>query len=53
MGRPKGGKNINHSKEEKLILVRRNLSGESLKSLDGETGIHNSQISKWTKQYLE
>lgn len=53
MGRPKGGKNINHSKEEKLILVKRNLSGESLKSLERETGIYNSQISKWTKQYLE
>ena len=53
MGRQKGGKNINHSKEEKLILVKRNLSGESLKSLERETGIYNSQISKWTKQYLE
>ena len=31
---PKGGKNINHSKEEKLILIRINLSGKSLKSLE-------------------
>lgn len=53
MGRPKGGKNISHSKEEKLILVKRNLCGESLRSLERETGIHNSQISKQTKQYLE
>ncbi len=52
MGRPKGGKNIYHSKEEKLALVLRNLSGESLMSLDRETGIYHSQIDKWTKQYL-
>ena len=29
MGRPKGGINNNHSKEEKLALVKRNLSGEA------------------------
>ena len=27
MGRPKGRKNVNHSKEEKLALLLRNLSG--------------------------
>lgn len=53
MGRPKGGTNANHSKEEKLALVLRNLSGESLMSLQRETGIYHSQIHKWTKQYLE
>ena len=53
MGRPKGGKNISHSKEEKLRLVKRNLSGESLVSLERETGISNSQIYNWTKKYLE
>ena len=53
MGRPKGGTNVTHSKEEKLALVLRNLSGESLMSLQRETGICNSQIYKWTKQYLE
>ena len=53
MGRAKGGKNVNHSKEEKIILVKRNLSGESLRSLERETGISNSQIYKCTKQYLE
>ena len=53
MGRPKGGKNNNHSKEEKLALVKRNLNGESLRSLERETGIYNAQIYKWTKQYLE
>ena len=53
MGRSKGGKNISHSKEEKLRLVKRNLAGESLVSLERETGISNSQIYNWTKKYLE
>ncbi len=53
MGRPKGGTNRNHSKEEKLALVLRNLNGETASSLERETGICNSQIHKWTKQYLE
>ena len=53
MGRPKGGTNRNHSKEEKLALVKRVLAGETLRKLERETGISNSQIYKWTKQYLE
>lgn len=53
MGRPKGGTNVYHSKGEKLELVKRNLAGETLRSLERETGISNSQIYKWTKQYLE
>lgn len=53
MGRAKGGTNVSHSKEEKLALVKRNLNGESLMSLERETGIYNAQIYKWTKQYLE
>lgn len=53
MSRPKGGTNVNHSKEEKLSLVLRNLDGESAKSLEKETGVYHSQINKWTKQYLE
>ena len=53
MGRPKGGSNINHSKEEKLALVLRNLSGETAMDLERETGIYHAQIHKWTKQYLE
>lgn len=53
MGRPKGGTNKSHSKDEKLALVLRNLSGETLTSLERETGICNSQIHKWTKQYLD
>lgn len=53
MGRPKGGINSNHTKDEKLTLVLRNLQGESLMRLERETGIYHSQIYKWTKQYLE
>ena len=53
MGRPKGGTNTNHSKEEILALVKRNLSGETLTILERETGIYHAQIHKWTKQYLE
>ena len=53
MGRPKGGTNNSHSKEEKLTLVLRNLAGETLTSLERESGICHTQIHKWTKQYLE
>ncbi len=53
MGRPKGGTNTNHSKEEKLKLVLRNLEGETLTSLSKESGIYKAQIHKWTKLYLE
>jgi transposase-like protein len=53
MGRPKGGTNVNHSKEEKLEMVLRNLNGETTKRLERETGIYHAQIHKWTKQYLE
>lgn len=53
MGRPKGGTNKSHSKEEKLTLVLRNLAGESIKALQRESGIYKSQIHKWTQQYLE
>ena len=53
MGRPKGGTNTSHNKEEKLALVKRNLAGESVVTIERETGIYRSQIHKWTKQYLE
>ena len=53
MGRPKGGKNKSHSKEEKLALVKRNLAGESVVKLERETGISNSLIHQWTRKYLE
>ena len=53
MSRPKGGTNKSHSKEEKLALVKRNLSGEMATALARETGLSDSMIGKWTKQYLE
>ena len=53
MGRPKGGTNTSHSKEEKLALVLRNLKGETAVKIEKETGIDHSQIHKWTRQYLE
>lgn len=53
MGRPKGGTNTSHTKEEKLALVLRNLEGETAASLQKETGIYHAQIHKWTKLYLE
>ncbi len=53
MGRPKGGINVNHSKEEKLGLVLRSLNGESARKFEKETGICHTQIHKWTRQYLE
>lgn len=52
MGRPKGGKNTFHSKEEKLALVKRNLEGETAVALERETGIYHAQIHEWTKRYL-
>jgi len=52
MGRPKGGKNRSHSKAEKLALVKRNIKGEGITSLAKESGVHESLIHKWTKQYL-
>ena len=53
MGRPKGGTNTSHSKEEKLALVLRILKGETGRFLEKETGICHTQIHKWTKRYLE
>jgi len=43
-GRPKGGTNKSHSKEEKLALVKRNLSGEMATALAKETGLSDSMI---------
>ena len=53
MGRPKGGTNNSHSKDEKLALVLHNLAGESLRALERESGVNHTLIYKWTKQYLE
>ena len=52
MGRPKGGTNTYHSKKEKLEIVLKVLEGKTLRALEAEYGISNSQIHKWTRQYL-
>ena len=39
------------SKEEKLAVVKRNLSGEAAKVLARETGISDFQIRSWVKKY--
>ena len=53
MGRAKGRINNYYSKEEKFMLVKRVLQGETLRNLEKETGISDSLIDKWTKKYLE
>lgn len=53
MGRPRGGTNRSHSKEEKLAIVKRNLTGEMTSHLARETGICESMIRVWRKKYLE
>ena len=40
------------SKEEKLSIVKRNLSGETSHALERETGCGQRLIQEWTKKYL-
>lgn len=40
-----------HSREEKLSIVNRYLSGESVKLLSKETHISQGNIRKWRSQY--
>ena len=61
MGRPKGGKNQMHTKEEKMKYVKMILDeGYSVWDLEKssaqvtrETGISNGMLSKWVKKYNE
>lgn len=53
MGRTKGGINKYHSKDEKLALVKRNLEGETLTSIERDSGVNCSLIYQWTRRYLE
>ena len=54
MGRPKGGKNRTHSKEEKLKYVKMMLEeGYSAKKIEKEYGISHSLTDGWRRKYLE
>lgn len=54
MGRPKGGKNREWSKEEKLKYVFMVLNGEkSATEISKSEGISNGMISIWIKRYNE
>lgn len=54
MGRPKGGKNREWSKEEKFKYVNMVISGEkSAREIEREYGIVNSMVSNWIKRYNE
>ena len=54
MGRHKGGKNKYWSKEDKLKVINRVLSGEvSASELQKTEGISSGMISNWIKKYRE
>lgn len=54
MGRPKGGKNKEQSKEEKLYYVNLILSGEkTAHKIQREDGISSGMLSIWVKKYNE
>ena len=46
------GKYTIRSKEEKLAIVKRNLAGETSRSLESETGCAHRLIQEWTRKYL-
>ena len=46
------GKYTMRSKEEKLAIVKRNLAGETSRSLERETGCSHRLIQEWTRKYL-
>lgn len=46
------GKYMMRSKEEKLAIVKRNLAGETSRSLERETGCSHRLIQEWTRKYL-
>lgn len=43
---------IVRTKEEKLAIVKRNLSGETCRALAREIGCNQSQVLRWTNRYL-
>ncbi len=54
MGRPRGGKNREWSKEEKIKYVLMVINGEkSVNEIEREFNIVHSLVQKWTKQYID
>ena len=54
MGRPKGGTNKKHTKEEKIKIVFDCINnGISSHEASKKYGINYQQIGKWVKQYIE
>ena len=54
MGRPKGGKYRNWSKEEKLRVVLRNLDDKiGQQTIAREENISRGQVHSWIQKYLE
>ena len=53
-GRPKGGKNNHHTKEEKMKIVKEMLENNlSVNEIERRYNISHSLASKWRKDYLE
>lgn len=54
MGRPKGGKNREWSKEEKYEIVQLVLKGEkSSHQIEREQNVNHSMVCTWIKRYNE
>ena len=54
MGRPKGGKNQTHTKEEKIKYVKMMLEeGYSAQRIEKKYGISHSLTDIWKRKYLE
>ena len=54
MGRPKGGKNKEWTKEQKYKIITPVLNGQkSASQLMKELGIHKGMICKWVERYNE
>ena len=54
MGRPKGGKNKEWSKEEKYKYVKMIIDGDkNTYDIQREYDIYNAMVNKWVRQYLE
>ena len=51
MGRPSGTKNIMKTTEEKEIIVKKYLNGESAMKIAKEYGISRKNIHIWVKKY--